>query len=524
LAGGAWAKTLIELLETVRDELRSEVDTMAELEQAASANGRHDLASRYQRVGNTLRKRELLGFLANRNILPKYGFPVDSVELKTNFGLGKSNGALLELSRDLSQAIYEYAPDAEIVAGGNLWVSRGIYKVPERDLQEYQYHVCKRCGGFRHGIEEVDEKCQFCGEVAQTAPRKITIPEFGFVAAPEPKKPGSRPPRRSWNGAVHILAQPPEARTQTLRMSGGSAEISVGPRGRLVALADGPSAMGFWICDWCGYGCPRVSSPQRPPRHNHLLKNQPCTGPQRLLDLGHVYETDLLSIDADVSGVRATHGAWLSVMYALVEAASDSLEIARDDIGGSLSPAGEDRWSITLFDAVPGGAGHVLQVEENLDKVLRAALQRVSECECGRETSCYGCLRSYQNQRDHDYLSRGAAEEVLRRLIENAGAMYLSSAAETENVEIPASLPRDWVALYEAAFGSERELLVALAEAGTPRPEVGFESAGGVPISIAWPDRLIAADIGFEPEDLLELRAEGWKVLPPEELANALAG
>ena len=89
--------------------------------------------------------------------------------------------------------------------------------------------------------------------------------------------------------------------------------------------------------------------------------------------------------------------------------------------------------------------------------------------------------------------SRGAAEEVLRRLIDNAGAMDLSAAAETEVVDIPASLPRDWVALYEAAFGSERELLVALAEAGTPRPEVGFESAGGVPISIAWPDRLIAA-------------------------------
>lgn len=243
-----------------------------------------------------------------------------------------------------------------------------------------------------------------------------------------------------------------------------------------------------------------------------------------MLDLGHVYETDLLSIDADVSGVRASHAAWLSVMYALVEAASDSLEIARDDIGGSLSPVGEDRWSITLFDAVPGGAGHVLQVEENLDKVLRVALERVSECECGRETSCYGCLRSYQNQRDHDYLSRGAAEEVLRRLIDNAGAMDLSSATETEVVDIPASLPRDWVALYEAAFGSERELLVALAEAGAPRPEIGFESAGGVPISIAWPDRLIAADVGFEPEDLLDLKAEGWKVFPPEKLAKALAG
>jgi ATP-dependent helicase YprA (DUF1998 family) len=524
LSSGDWAASLIDLLETVRQELSSEVEVMGELEQKASGDGKHDLASRYQRVGNTLRRRDLLGFLANRNVLPKYGFPVDSVELRTNFGIGKSQGALLDLSRNLSQAIYEYAPEAEIVAGGSLWVSRGIYKVPGRDLQEYRYHVCKRCGGFRYGIESVDEQCQHCGEVSQSAARTITIPEFGFVAAPDPQKPGPRPPRRSWNGAVHVLAHPPEARAYIVKTKGGSVDVSVGPRGRLVALADGPSAMGFWICDWCGYGSPRVKSPQKPPKHNHLLKNQPCMGPQRLLDLGHVYETDLLSIDAEVSGVRPTQAAWLSLMYAVVEAASEILEISREDLGGSLTPVGENRWSITLFDAVPGGAGHVLQIEESLEKVLRAALRRVSECECGPETSCYGCLRSYQNQRDHDYLSRGAAEQVLRRLIDDEGALDRSLVLEREPIKIPASLPRDWFELYEAAFGSERELLTALAEAGVPRPEVGFESAGGIPISIAWPDRLIAADYGFEEEDRLDLSAEGWKVVPAEKLATVFAG
>lgn len=523
LASGDWAKVLIDLLDRVRDELHNEVRTMKELEQKASADGKHSLAQRYQRVGNTLRMRELLGFLANRNVLPKYGFPVDSVELRTNFGTGKSQGALLDLTRDLSQAIYEYAPDAEIAAGGSLWVSRGIYRLPGRELQEYFYYVCKRCGGFRHGIESADQKCQHCGEVAQVAARTVTIPEFGFVAAPDPAKLGPHPPRRSWSGAVHVLAQPPEARTYTVRMGGGSVVVSAGSRGRLIALADGPSSMGFWICDWCGHGSPRVSNPQKPPKHNHLLKNQPCQGPQRLLDLGHVYETDLLSVNADVDGIRVTQPAWQSVMYAIVEAASVTLEIARDDIGGSLTPSGADRWSITLFDAVPGGAGHVLQVEKNLERVLRVALQRVSECECGPETSCYGCLRSYQNQRDHDNLSRGAAEQVLRRLMDDEGAIDVSIAARPVVNVIPDSLPRDWVELYEAAFGSERELLITLAEAGMPRPELGFESAGGVPLSIAWPDRFITADLGLEPEDRLDLEAEGWRVLPRADLLKVLA-
>ncbi|MDP7701397.1 DEAD/DEAH box helicase [Mycobacterium sp. TY815] len=523
LAGGHWALALIELLETVRDELRNEVDTMNELEQTASASGKHDLASRYQRVGNTLRRRDLLGFLANRNVLPKYGFPVDSVELRTNFGIGKSEGALLDLSRDLSQAIYEYAPDAEVVAGGSLWISRGIYRVPGRDLQEFKYHVCRRCGGFRYGIEVVDEKCQFCGEVSQSAPRTLTIPEFGFVAAPEPKRPGPRPPRRSWGGAVHVLAQPPEARTYEVPMNGGSLEVSVGPRGRLVSLADGPSGMGYWICEWCGYGSPRVKSPTKPPKHNHLLKNRSCSGRQHILDLGHAYETDLLSINANVSGIRVSYASWLSLMYAIVEAASEILEIAREDIGGTLNPVGEDRWSIILFDAVPGGAGHVIQVEENLDRVLRAALRRVSDCECGPETSCYGCLRSYQNQRDHDYLSRGTAEQILRRLIDNELAEQFE-ISEPEETPIPDSIPEEWKDLYRNAFGVERELLTALAERGAPRPEVGIESGGGTPISIAWPDRLLALDIGLEDDDRRDLKAEGWTVLTLEKLLKTLSG
>lgn len=526
VVSGAWASVLIGLIEGVRDELQSEIDIMTELEETASAAGKHDLASKYQRVGNTLRKRDLLGFLANRNVLPKYGFPVDSVELRTNFGTGKAKGSLIDLNRNLSQAIYEYAPDAEVVAGGSLWVSRGIYRVPGRDLQEFKYHVCKRCGGFRHGIESVEEKCQYCGEVSQVAAKTFTVPEFGFVSAPDPKKPGSRPPRRSWNGAVHVLSQPPEARIYSVQLKGGSAEVSAGPRGRLVALSDGPGAMGFWICDFCGYGSPRSKSPQKPPKHNHLLKNQkdqPCKGFLRALDLGHVYQTDLLSFNANISGVRATHSAWLSVMYAIVEAASEILEISRDDIGGSLTPIGENHWSITLFDAVPGGAGHVLQVEENLQEVLDAALERVGECECGPETSCYGCLRSYQNQRDHDYLSRGAAEQLLRRLIKDEGALDDSLLLDQESIAIPDSLPDDWAELYLSAVGSERELLVALAAAGVPRPELGFESAGGVPISAAWPGNLVAVDYGFEDQDRMELEAEGWKVLPIAGLAKALA-
>ena len=221
-------------------------------------------------------------------MLPKYGFPVDSVELRTNFGYGKDAGAKLDLTRDLSQAIYEYAPDATLVAGGQLWTSRGIYRLPGRDLVEYEYHVCKRCGGFRHGVGDVDAACQHCGEVAPSAPRKLTIPEFGFVAGREPEKPGPRPPQRSWSGAVHVLAPPPEAHLARQTLPGGKLELSTSAPA--VGSSRSPTArqaMGFWVCDWCGHGAARIAprsqaAQAQPPAQEPAL----CNGPQRLVDLG----------------------------------------------------------------------------------------------------------------------------------------------------------------------------------------------------------------------------------------------
>ena len=191
------------------------------------------------------------------------------------------------------------------------------------------------------------------------------------------------------------------------------------------------------------------------------------------------------------------------------------LEIARDDIGGSLSPVGCRPWSLALFDAVSGGAGHVIQIEANLNQVLGAALRRVSTCECGPETSCYGCLRSYSNQRDHDELSRGAAEQVLRRLLDNVGNIDSSYSQPVEAAAAPAALPADWADTYAAATGAERALLILLAEGGAARPELGAESAGGIPIPVSWPDRLLAADLGLQEEDKRDLKAEGWTVTSP---------
>ena len=124
---------------------------------------------------------------------------------------------------------------------------------------------------------------------------------------------------------------------------------------------------------------------------------------------------------------------------------------------------------------------------------------------------------------DHDNLSRGAAQRVLRLLIDNESMDDALEAPTPVAITIPDSVPHDSADLYRDAFGPERDLIAALAEAGVPQPEVGFESAGGIPISVAWPDRTIAADNGLNSHDRADLEAEGWTVLPLEGLVAVLA-
>lgn len=512
----SWATRLVELLDVVRTELSNEIKVLDELRDKAAETKTYWLAQRYEKVGNTLRTRELLGFLANRNVLPKYGFPVDSVELRTDFGYGKDNGANLDLSRDLSQAIHEYAPDATLVAGGRLWTSRGIYRMPGRELEEHQYRVCGQCGAFWQSVEAVDSACPVCKHVGSDSPRTLTVPEFGFIADSETKTPGPKPPQRSWSGAVHILAPPPESTPRSVRLPGGVVDTEAGPRGKLIAVADGPAGMGYWICEWCGHGAARALHPAKPPKkHKNPMRNVDCDGRQRLLDLAHSYETDLVSLKPTIPGLNAaSQDDWKSVLYAIVEAACDSLEIARDDIGGSLVPEAFGVWSISLFDRVPGGAGHVLHIAANLERVLEAALRRVASCECGPETSCYGCLRSFSNQRDHDGLSRGAAAAILQTLL---GAAHTSVAGP--------DVPPDWEQVYSVALKFEREVLVRLAKLGYPRPEIGVESAAGVPVPISWSEQQTALDFELTADARRDLADDGWTVLPiGDELRDLLGG
>lgn len=133
----------------------------------------------------------------------------------------------------------------------------------------------------------------------------------------------------------------------------------------------------------------------------------------RNMALGHRFITDVLEIRPSVAMPRS---AALSVLHALVTGAV-VLGVPDNDIGGVLRPLDSGRYGLVLYDTVPGGAGHVTSIARRLGELFAAALRRVAGCSCGIETSCYGCLRNYRNERVHDDLCRQYAIHYLETLI-----------------------------------------------------------------------------------------------------------
>jgi hypothetical protein len=287
----------------------------------------------------------------------------------------------------------------------------------------------------------------------------------------------------------------------------GNAQIDVqyGPRAQLVAVSEGKVGRGFLICESCGWGTSLVA--EFPKSHARLVGPGTCKGSLKQLSLAHSFETDMLTLRG--SGDMAELLQSPSVLYAILEGASRDLDIARDDVDGALYRTEDGAPSLAFFDTVPGGAGNVLRMGLHLTDVLRRAQKVVSSCDCGPETSCYACLRTFRNERFHDQLRRGEAAELLSDVLQGpkVAARHLSDPG----------LPAEWSAVMALAeTREEQELVAALAaEDGIPVPNVGVEVADGIPVSLAWPAHRVAVLLDGEAADADDLQRSGWRLAEP---------
>lgn len=403
-------------------EVSSDYRTVKELEKTAADKGDYDTAKWAKARAKTIVEEDVLSFLSRKAVIPKYGFPVDVVELDTqrNTQRTQQNQEAFEvlLQRDLSIAIAEFAPTSKLVANKKVWTSYGLKKVAEKEWPRKFYKRCARHNVFYQWERGHPEPPTPCGD--QLPVSQYVIPRFGFVTdRDKPKEPRSRTARVFTTRPYFGGPLGPDPGTISLPTSKTPlVTIRKASPGLMVVLCEGRRGEGFYICRKCGAGFRSRKG------HHETPYGQDCNGTLEQVSLGHEFVTDVLQLQFVPEPEVDMGSVWFaySLAYAIVEGAAEVLEVPSTDLSATVAHSKHHHVPpIILYDNVPGGAGLVARLEDGkvLRDCLEAAQKRVSGgCGCDESTSCYGCLRSYRNQFAHQYLQRGAVFNHLAKLLE----------------------------------------------------------------------------------------------------------
>lgn len=241
-------------------------------------------------------------------------------------------------------------------------------------------------------------------------------PRRGFIAENgEGKDVPMHRPEREYKSDDYYIGDPTRNVIDTLSFSvnENNIEIESTSNDSLVVVVRSPE---YAVCPVCGYATDDPFPKKHKNPYGYYCKNEEAISKKYILS--HDFKTDVAKIVFQTPAASDTN-TMLSVLYALLEGMSTALGIERTDIKGTLHKVNWNNrliYSIILYDAVAGGAGHVRRIVTKdgaaFQNVLHAAYDLVQGCDC--DTSCYKCLRNYYNQKIHDQLDRHIAANFIK--------------------------------------------------------------------------------------------------------------
>ena len=392
-------------------------------------------------------KRNLIEFLVRSNVLPKYGFPVDTVEMLTRIAVGGNGDKDLRLIRDLQMAVAEYAPGSQVVADGKMYTSRYIRKLPKKDDNSWEighFSICPNqdCTQENFTKEDVSEgrECVSCHKKIPRNRWKQTLePRMGFIADLKTEEVPMKRPEREYKSEDYYVGD--TSRNQigkwVFEANGHKVEVESTTNDTLAVIVQAEYA----VCPVCGYATEGTAEFKIPHKTAFGYNCKCSQKPTKTFYLSHDFKTDVAKLTFMHSAAN-DYNRMLSVMYALLEGVSRQLGIERTDIKGTLFrevKSGYKVYSVILYDAVAGGAGHVRRLVTDDGKVLNTVIEKaIAICEdCDCDGSCYKCLRNYYNQKYHDQIDRMEAATFLKQW------RNLAVATNTESSEITIDADND---------------------------------------------------------------------------------
>jgi hypothetical protein len=388
----------------------------------------------------------LLRELATDGFLPAYGFPtfVASFDNLTIDGLrnlvpqereGRADNRYRRrelASRDLSTALREYAPGAEIVIDGLVYRSAGItlnWHIPAsaadvRETQAIKYAwMCGKCGASGTSVV-MTTSCDACG--SSVSPERFLEPagfSVDFYEHPHNNvsKPSYVPVERPWvsaRGEWSALANP------------NLGKFRVTTEGRVYQRSTGANSTGYAICLSCGRAEPLGRDGELPEKfragqtHYKLRSkavDRKCSGstnPWAIIRtvLGHELRTDMVEIQlrqTDGQPLRDS-GTAMTLAIALRDALAELIGIQTTELGCDARETrnidGEKCQSIFIFDR--HAAGYASSASTFLEDMFRKAASRLN-CPKNCDGSCPNCVLDFDQRFEASNLDRKAALKVL---------------------------------------------------------------------------------------------------------------
>lgn len=444
LAGGELSRRFRDQVLHFARDIANRWQALQSRREEARESGNDKRAWAMQSEQERLLGQLLVDALSRAAVIPTYSFPVHScrLEITTERGRGAGHRGAghddpIQLDRAATLGVSEYAPGAEVVAGGRIWVSAGIVRYPKDFMPDQSYRICGSCGHveIQRFREELSEKCGQCGgEVGQSG---TFVEPKAFLTAykeREGRDPGASRVRQRRAEEARLVTQAPfEAfsdtdlrRVRTFYAPANPGEATPIPTGRLFVLNRGPFGQGYLRCPKCEHA--EAARPgSKLGKATKAVHDDPRTGERCPvdevkwpIDLGHIFETDVRALSfatpipspdgpMEDSEVRKYEQSFLRTLAESLRLASARLLSAspRDLLATYQSDT--SRPTVVLYDAVAGGAGYVRRLCEggkfSAGRIIARAIEAL-DCprQCG--SSCAHCLNDYGNQAFWDQFDR----------------------------------------------------------------------------------------------------------------------
>ncbi|GAB3950060.1 DEAD/DEAH box helicase [Spirosoma harenae] len=392
----------------------------------------------------------LLTELITGDYLPGYGFPTNIAtfnpftisDFRWTKELKEEREDSMSLirekpSRDISVALSEYAPGAEIVLDGKVYTSKGItlnwHNLDDTDREAQLIQTawrCTACGMSGVARNAFSGQCPQCDKSIKPDQQFAFIEPTGFATG-------------FYENATNNVSQQKYIPTEVPRVNSMTPlqplpNVALGhfrtdEHGQVFHHNSGEHGKGFAVCLSCGYADSMKVDGSLPINFNQHEKlrgkqstsNRFCEPSQNSikhnLHLGHVHYTDVFELFVKninnqflrIDTVDNQELCW-SLGVALRYGLTQVLGVNVEEVGVLVRQVNNSEidnypiYSICLYDTNGGGSGFASQAPHVLQEMFEGA-KRLLECPAHCINACESCLLQYDTQKVANKLDRHRA-------------------------------------------------------------------------------------------------------------------